>query len=441
MRKSARILALITAVSAVTGCLGTGIRVSADAPLLRAKDRLTLNADGSCTYFKDGIAQIGRIAVEPNYLLGDVSGDEAVDASDAAQILLISAQSGAAGMDAGELLTESAEHFEDTVQAYAYADVDDDQKIDAGDAAQILIYAAKAGADPNTEPLGTAWFYANEKGALQKGLVTDASGKNTYFAGEDYQLMSGWVTSGEDTYFFTDEGTLCKGMAEIDEELYFFDDQTGKLYTGWITDEDKTHFAYCQDSRVLHDCWIETEDGTFYAGSSYDVLTDYQTINGNLYYFEPIYGNMHRVDIHDDYLIGADGICREIPKGGSGNKTKDAEAVADLIVASLSPEGTDLERVTQAARYVAMFCQNRCTYTMEGKDYSTAYGVFVKGEYSCAGSTRALGLVLTKMGLQWKHVNENQYTHQWCEVTMDGQVGYADGQIGYVGYGSHPLVD
>ena len=47
-----------------------------------------------------------------------------------------------------------------------------------------------------------------------------------------------------------------------------------------------------------------------------------------------------------------------------------------------------------------------------------------KGEYSCAGATRALGMVLECMGYKWEHVNPNQWTHQWCKVTMDGQAGW-----------------
>ncbi len=74
---------------------------------------------------------------------------------------------------------------------------------------------------------------------------------------------------------------------------------------------------------------------------------------------------------------------------------------------------------------------------MEGENYSEAYGVFIAGEFSCAGATRALGMVLSCMGYEWEHVNENQWTHQWCRVTMDGQAGWADGQIGYAGYGRH----
>lgn len=117
---------------------------------------------------------------------------------------------------------------------------------------------------------------------------------------------------------------------------------------------------------------------------------------------------------------------------------KDAQAlaVAKQIAAVIPTEGkSDLERVQMAAHIVSHFSKF-CSYTMSGRDYSTAYGVFAKGEYSCAGSTRALGLVLTCMGYQWRHVNENQYSHQWCEVYMDGQIGFADGQTGEVGYGT-----
>ena len=75
--------------------------------------------------------------------------------------------------------------------------------------------------------------------------------------------------------------------------------------------------------------------------------------------------------------------------------------------------------------------------TLKEKVYNDILDGIVKGEYSCAGATRALGLVLDCMGYQWTHVNENQYGHQWCSLYMDGQLGFADGQIGLAGYGEH----
>lgn len=78
---------------------------------------------------------------------------------------------------------------------------------------------------------------------------------------------------------------------------------------------------------------------------------------------------------------------------------------------------------------------------MESKDYRTPFGVFVKGEYSCAEATRALGLVLTCVGYVWKHVNENQYSHQWIELNMDGQsVAGPMGRWGWPIMGSITLI-
>lgn len=112
--------------------------------------------------------------------------------------------------------------------------------------------------------------------------------------------------------------------------------------------------------------------------------------------------------------------------------------VAREIAASIGA-GSDLYRVSTAAQIVSSYCA-RCEYTTEGSDYRLAYGVFIKGEYSCAGATRALGMVLECMGYAWEHANENQWSHQWCIVSMDGQQGWADGQIGLAGYGIHPYV-
>lgn len=115
-----------------------------------------------------------------------------------------------------------------------------------------------------------------------------------------------------------------------------------------------------------------------------------------------------------------------------------AREIAQLLADSI-PAGTDLERVNAAAYMVSVFAYYG-EYTMDGEDYKRPYGVFVKGVYSCAGCTRALGLILECMGYEWEHINEHQYTHQWCVLEMDGQIGWADGQIGYAGYGGHPYV-
>lgn len=118
-------------------------------------------------------------------------------------------------------------------------------------------------------------------------------------------------------------------------------------------------------------------------------------------------------------------------------KDAQARAVAQSIADSISA-GSDLERVRAAASIVAGYCAN-ATYTSSDPDYRTAYGVFCKGVYTCAGATRAMGLVLECMGYSWTHANPNQWTHQWCELTMDGQPGWADGMGGIADYGACPF--
>ncbi|MCH5166577.1 MAG: DUF5011 domain-containing protein [Erysipelotrichales bacterium] len=124
-------------------------------------------------------------------------------------------------------------------------------------------------------------------------------------------------------------------------------------------------------------------------------------------------------------------------------KDKQASAIAKQIANSILAKGykTDLEKVSSAAQEVASYYV-RENHTESGLDYRTPYGLFVLHTASCAGCTRALIQVLEYMGFtNITHANPNSWTHQWVKLTMDGQVGYADGQVGWAGYGCHPSDD
>lgn len=58
------------------------------------------------------------------------------------------------------------------------------------------------------------------------------------------------------------------------------------------------------------------------------------------------------------------------------------------------------------------------SYSMETEHYNDPYGYFILGSASCAGCTRATGLCLNILGIPYEHVNENQYSHQWCRVKV-----------------------
>lgn len=116
---------------------------------------------------------------------------------------------------------------------------------------------------------------------------------------------------------------------------------------------------------------------------------------------------------------------KEGSKKSSSKKKKEVEKVKDI------------EKVAYASGIVQAYCELG-TYTTEGQMYRTAYGVFIGREYSCAGATRALGLVLDYMGITWYHKNINQWADQWCQVIVDGQEGFADPTYPLAGYGKHP---
>lgn len=67
-------------------------------------------------------------------------------------------------------------------------------------------------------------------------------------------------------------------------------------------------------------------------------------------------------------------------------------------------------------------------YSMEKPHYNDPYGLFILNCASCAGATRATGLCLNMLGISYEHVNENDYVHQWCRVTLpDGSHWVVDG--------------
>ena len=72
-------------------------------------------------------------------------------------------------------------------------------------------------------------------------------------------------------------------------------------------------------------------------------------------------------------------------------------------------------------------------YSMTADHYNDPYGYFVLGSASCAGCTRATGLCLNIIGIPYEHVNENQYSHQWCRVNVDGVYWICDAYGLYCG--------
>ena len=118
--------------------------------------------------------------------------------------------------------------------------------------------------------------------------------------------------------------------------------------------------------------------------------------------------------------------------------------------------GSQIEMVAYATGIVRAYC-DRGTFTTTGTYYRTAYGVFLQGDYSSAGATRALGLVVDYLDelcqkwnqanptasdnygpLKWVHKNVNTWEDQYMQLVCDYHEAYADPIAALTGYGKHP---
>ena len=73
------------------------------------------------------------------------------------------------------------------------------------------------------------------------------------------------------------------------------------------------------------------------------------------------------------------------------------------------------------------------SYSMSTPHYNDPYGYFILGTASCPGCTRATGLCLNILGIPYEHVNENQYSHQWCRINVNGTYWISDAYGLYCG--------
>lgn len=130
------------------------------------------------------------------------------------------------------------------------------------------------------------------------------------------------------------------------------------------------------------------------------------------------------------------------------NSTKDgrlalAKAEAKRVVNNIITSGmTKREKAEAICYYITSTVSVQTNQSSEA--YKTNYGneayaALVLKKAACSGRCKAVTLLCDAAGLESKHINQNQWTHQWNEVKIDdGTWIVIDAQIGYVGT-SHPL--
>ena len=99
--------------------------------------------------------------------------------------------------------------------------------------------------------------------------------------------------------------------------------------------------------------------------------------------------------------------------------------VALQIVTPLADKSRE-EQLTGITVALRNICDNGLVYSTSNAHYNDPYGYFVLGTASCAGCARATGLCLNILGMPYEHVNENQWSHQWCRVNVNGTYWICD---------------
>ena len=344
-------------------------------------------------------------------------------------------------------------------QAYYYDDDDDDEDDDDSDDADLYgeygyIYGygfqnidgkKRFQNGPYPQYCKSMWIIEHSKTShsfetqLPKNYLTKYKGCKFYYVGKDGVVCTGWHTIDGAKRYFNSDGVLLLYQSQIDAATKYRVNSDGSIHPGFMKKGKKTYYIMANGKKATG---VKVIDNCHYYFNKKGVMqTGFVKIKGKRYFYDYQTGHKAGYGVEKGYIINyaKKGQCFKLKNKKTGNQDADAKRVAKQIAKCCKGKKVSkLDQVKLAAAYVAAM-SSKCKYTMSGNDYYRAYGVFITKKYSCAGSTRALGMVLDYLKIPWKHVNENQNTHQWCKVKIGKKTGYADGMVGIVGYGKHPL--
>ena len=87
---------------------------------------------------------------------------------------------------------------------------------------------------------GTGWFYMNGDGLASKGWLT-LSGTSYYLDDSTGRMITGWKSDNGKWYYFGSSGSLSKGWINDGGRWYYSDNQ-GVMQTGWLDDNGRRYF-------------------------------------------------------------------------------------------------------------------------------------------------------------------------------------------------------
>jgi len=122
-----------------------------------------------------------------------------------------------------------------------------------------------------------------------------------------------------------------------------------------------------------------------------------------------------------------------------------AKAEAKVVASKIFKSGmTQVQKAKAIGSYLANNVSSNVEQSNEA--YKTnfaneAYGALVLKAAACSGYCRAAVMLCNQAGIQCKHINSGQWTHQWLEVYIDGNTYILDPQINlWVEGNVHPFM-
>ena len=285
---------------------GTIAAQAAVTEYYRANDYILHDSYGNPYCSVNNQVQTGKFTLQPNYTLGDVDGNGIVNAIDASSILKAASEAGAGNATAAAILSSQNADNVNEEDILLFADVDNNAKVNATDASQILSYAAENGAGLNNQPMGFAYYYADENGILQSGMIHDEQTGETYYANEDYQLITGWTTINQKKYYFDETAAMHpQGWLEFAGTTYYIQedgsvaadtvlliennwcqfDAAGKLEKSWASREAST-----EPETTIPAGWLEESGKKYYITETGEKATGWLNLDGAIYYLDDVSG-------------------------------------------------------------------------------------------------------------------------------------------------------